>query len=115
MTQIHTAAASYHGRWDDATKNWEEAVELGAHVEAKVIADVIVDTPEEIDLLPNDEPVIVPEENVGGPVINEVEKEDETEVDPEDAPAKGDEEPADKEPVEGEDEGEDEDITETEE
>lgn len=86
MTQIHNAAASYYGRWDDANKNWEDAELLGTHVEAQVVADIIVDTPEEVVALPDDEPVIVPEENVAGPVVKEEEgetKDDEVD-DPED-------------------------------
>ena len=68
----HDAAVACYGRWDDADKKWEDAsVLLGAHVKAAVVADVIVDTPEEIEALPDDQEVIVPVENVMGPVIEE--------------------------------------------
>lgn len=70
MTQIHNASTTYFGRWDDADKKWEDAsVLLGAHVKATVVSDVIVDTPEEIEALPDEQEVIVPEKNVMGPVI----------------------------------------------
>ena len=68
----HEAAVACYGRWDDADKKWEDAsVLLGAHVKAAVVADVIVDTPEEIEALPDDQEVVVPEKNVQGPVIEE--------------------------------------------
>ena len=68
----HDAAVSCYGRWDDADKKWEDAsVLLGAHVKAAVVADVIVDTPEEIKALPDDQEVVVPEKNVMGPVIKD--------------------------------------------
>lgn len=68
----HDAAVACYGRWDDADKKWEDAsVLLGAHVKAAVVADVIVDTPEEIEALPDDQEVVVPEKNVMGPVIKD--------------------------------------------
>ena len=68
----HDATVACYGRWDDAEKKWEDAsVLLGAHVKAAVVADVIVDTPEEIEALPNDQEVVVPEKNVMGPVIKD--------------------------------------------
>ena len=68
----HEAAVACYGRWDDADKKWEDAsVLLGAHVKAAVVADVIVDTPEEIEALPDDQEVVVPEKNVMGPVIKD--------------------------------------------
>ena len=68
----HDAAVACYGRWDDADKKWEDAsVLLGAHVKAAVVADVIVDTPEEIKALPDDQEVVVPEKNVMGPVIKD--------------------------------------------
>ena len=72
MTQIHNASTTYFGRWDDADKKWEDAsVLLGAHVKAAVVSDVIVDTPEEIEALPDDQEVITPVKNVMGPVIKD--------------------------------------------
>ena len=66
----HDAAVACYGRWDDAEKKWEDAsVLLGAHVKAAIVSDVIVDTPEEIEALPDDQEVITPVENVMGPVI----------------------------------------------
>ena len=68
----HDAAVSCYGRWDDQDKVWNDALlMLGAHLKAAVVADVIVDTPEEIEALPDDQEVIVPIENVMGPVIEE--------------------------------------------
>ena len=68
----HEAEVACYGRWDDADKKWEDAsVLLGAHVKAAVVADVIVDTPEEIKALPDDQEVVVPEKNVMGPVIKD--------------------------------------------
>ena len=68
----HDAAVSCYGRWDDQDKVWNDAsLMLGAHVEAAVVADVIVDTPEEIEALPDDQEVVVPEKNVMGPVIKD--------------------------------------------
>ena len=68
----HDAAVACYRRWDDADKKWEDAsVLLGAHVKAAVVADVIVDTPEEIEALPDDQEVVVPEKNVMGPVIKD--------------------------------------------
>ena len=68
----HDAAVSCYGRWDDQDKVWNDAsLMLGAHVEAAVVADVIVDTPEEIEALPDDQEVITPVENIMGPVIEE--------------------------------------------
>ena len=68
----HDAAVSCYGRWDDQDKVWNDAsLMLGAHVEAAVVADVIVDTPEEIKALPDDQEVVVPEKNVMGPVIKD--------------------------------------------
>ena len=67
----HDAAVSCYGRWDDQDKVWNDAsLMLGAHVEAAVVADVIVDTPEEIKALPDDQEVITPVENVMGSVVN---------------------------------------------
>ena len=79
----HEAAVACYGRWDDQDKVWNDAsLMLGAHAKAVVVADVIVDTPEEIKALPDDEEVIKPVENVMGHVIK-VEKtpEDEVKVD----------------------------------
>ena len=68
----HEAEVACYGRWDDADKKWEDAsVLLGAHVKAAVVADVIVDTPEEIKALPDHQEVVVPEKNVMGPVIKD--------------------------------------------
>lgn len=68
----HDAAVACYGRWDDAEKKWEDAsVLLGAHVKAAIVSDVIVDTPEEIEALPDDQEVVVPEKNVMGPVIKD--------------------------------------------
>ena len=68
----HDAAVSCYGRWDDQDKVWNDAsLMLGAHKKAAIISDVIVDTPEEIEALPNDQEVITPVENVMGPVIEE--------------------------------------------
>ena len=88
MTQIHNASTTYFGRWDDADKKWDDAKMLGAYVEAAVIADVIVDTPEEIEALPDDEEVVVPVENVTGPVVkvDETDAEDEGEAGDENDP-----------------------------
>ena len=67
----HDAAVSCYGRWDDQDKVWNDAsLMLGAHVKAAVVADVIVDTPEEIEALPDDQEVITPVENVMGSVVN---------------------------------------------
>lgn len=79
----HEAAVACYGRWDDQDKVWNDASGmLGAHVEAAVVADVIVDTPEEIEALPDDEEVVTPVENVMGSVIKVEEKpEDEVKVD----------------------------------
>ena len=67
----HDAAVSCYGRWDDQDKVWNDAsLMLGAHVEAAVVADVIVDTPEEIEALPDDQEVITPVENVMGSIVN---------------------------------------------
>ena len=72
MTQIHNASTTYFGRWDDQDKVWNDAsVMLGAHKKVAIISDVIVDTPEEIEALPDDQEVITPVENVMGPVIEE--------------------------------------------
>lgn len=66
----HDAAVACYGRWDDQAKEWEKAEDmLGIHVEGKIIADVIVDTPEEIEALPDDQEVVVPVENVQGPIV----------------------------------------------
>ena len=68
----HDAAVSCYGRWDDQDKVWNDAsLMLGAHKKAAIISDVIVDTPEEIEALPNDQEVVVPEKNVMGTVIEE--------------------------------------------
>ena len=70
----HEAEVACYGRWDDQDKVWNDAsLMLGAHKKAAVIADVIVDTPEEIKALPDDEEVITPVENVMGPVVTIVE------------------------------------------
>ena len=79
----HDAAVACYGRWDDADKKWEDAsVLLGAHVKAAVVTDVIVDTPEEIEALPDDQEVVVPEKNVMGPVIKDDETKTENVKDP---------------------------------
>jgi hypothetical protein len=87
----HDAAVACYGRWDDQTKAWDAAKDmLGIHVEGKIVADVIVDTAEEIEALPDEQEVVVPVENVQGPVVkaDETEAEDEGEAeggnDPED-------------------------------
>ena len=68
----HEAEVACYGRWDDQDKVWNDAsLMLGAHKTAAIISDVIVDTPEEIEALPDDQEVIVPVENVMGPVIEE--------------------------------------------
>ena len=68
----HEAEVACYGRWDDQDKVWNDAsLMLGAHKKAAIISDVIVDTPEEIEALPDDQEVIVPIENVMGPVIEE--------------------------------------------
>ena len=67
----HDAAVSCYGRWDDQDKVWNDAsLMLGEHVKAAIVSDVIVDTPEEIEALPDDQEVIVPVENVMGSVVN---------------------------------------------
>lgn len=84
--QIHVPSTAYFGRWDDADKKWDDAsVMLGAHIEAAVIADVIVDTPEEIEALPDEQEVVVPVENVTGPVVKVDESEAEGEGEGDDA------------------------------
>lgn len=66
----HEAAVACYGRWDDQAKAWDAAKDmLGIHVEGKIVADVIVDTPEEIEALPDEQEVVVPVENVQGPVV----------------------------------------------
>ena len=68
----HDAAVACYGRWDDQDKVWNDAsLMLGAYKKAAIISDVIVDTPEEIEALPDDQEVITPVENVMGPVIDE--------------------------------------------
>ena len=68
----HEAEVACYGRWDDQDKVWNDAsLMLGAHKKAAIISDVIVDTPEEIKALPDDQEVITPVENVMGPVIEE--------------------------------------------
>ena len=68
----HDAAVACYGRWDDQDKVWNDAsLILGAYKKAAIISDVIVDTPEEIEALPDDQEVITPVENVMGPVIEE--------------------------------------------
>ena len=68
----HEAEVACYGRWDDQDKVWNDAsLMLGAHKKAAIISDVIVDTPEEIEALPDDQEVITPVENVMGPVIEE--------------------------------------------
>ena len=67
----HEAEVVCYGRWDDQNKVWNDAsLMLGAHAKAAVVADVIVDTPEEIKALPDDQEVIKPVENVMGPIVN---------------------------------------------
>lgn len=69
--QTHVPSTTYFGRWDDQDKVWNDAsLMLGAYKKAAIIADVIVDTPEEIEALPNDQEVVTPVENVMGPVID---------------------------------------------
>lgn len=69
--QTHVPSTTYFGRWDDQDKAWNDAsLMLGAYKKAAIIADVIVDTPEEIEALPNDQEVVTPVENVMGPVID---------------------------------------------
>ena len=68
----HDAAVAFYGRWDDQDKVWNDAsLMLGAYKKAAIISDVIVDTPEEIEALPDDQEVITPVKNVMGPVIEE--------------------------------------------
>ena len=68
----HEAEVACYGRWDDQDKVWNDAsLMLGAHKKAAIISDVIVDTPEEIEALPDDQEVITPVENVMGPIIDE--------------------------------------------
>lgn len=68
----HDAAVACYGRWDDQGKVWDDAsLMLGVHAKAAIVSDVIVDTPEEIEALPDDQEVVVPEKNVMGPVIEE--------------------------------------------
>lgn len=68
----HDAAVACYGRWDDQDKVWDDAsLMLGVHAKAAIVSDVIVDTPEEIEALPDDQEVVVPEKNVMGPVIEE--------------------------------------------
>ena len=68
----HDAAVACYGRWDDQDKVWNDAsLILGAYKKAAIISDVIVDTPEEIEALPDDQEVITPVENIMGPVIEE--------------------------------------------
>ena len=68
----HEAEVACYGRWDDQDKVWNDAsLMLGAHKKAAIISDVIVDTPEEIEALPDDQEVVVPEKNVMGPVIKD--------------------------------------------
>ena len=67
----HDAAVACYGRWDDQDKVWNDAsLMLGAYKKAAIISDVIVDTPEEIEALPDDQEVITPVENVMGSVVN---------------------------------------------
>ena len=69
--QTHVPSTTYFGRWDDQDKAWNDAsLMLGAYKKAAIIADVIVDTPEEIEALPDEQEVITPVENVMGPVID---------------------------------------------
>ena len=69
--QTHVPSTTYFGRWDDQDKAWNDAsLMLGAYKKAAIIADVIVDTPEEIKALPDDQEVVTPVENVMGPVID---------------------------------------------
>lgn len=67
----HDAAVACYGRWDDQDKVWNDAsLMLGAYKKAAIISDVIVDTPEEIEALPDEQEVVTPVENVMGPVID---------------------------------------------
>ena len=69
--QTHVPSTTYFGRWDDQDKVWNDAsLMLGAYKKAAIISDVIVDTPEEIEALPNDQEVVTPVENVMGPVVD---------------------------------------------
>lgn len=104
----HEAAVACYGRWDDQDKVWNDASTiLGAHVEAAIVADVIVDTPEEIEALPDDEEVVTPVENVMGPVVNlnptivEETSKDEEKVD---SSVKDEKDPAEKDPVKADEE-----------
>lgn len=99
----HEAEVACYGRWDDQNKVWNDAsVMLGAHVEAAVVADVIVDTPEEIEALPDDQEVIKPIENVMGSVIKAEETPaDEVKVD---SSVKTEKDPAEKDPAKTEEE-----------
>lgn len=79
----HEAAVACYGRWDDQAKAWDAAKDmLGIHVEGKIVADVIVDTAEEIEALPDEQDVVVPVENVAGPVVkvDDADAEDEGEA-----------------------------------
>ena len=69
--QTHVPSTTYFGRWDDQDKVWNDAsLMLGAYKKAAIISDVIVDTPEEIKALPDEQEVITPVENVMGPVVD---------------------------------------------
>ena len=69
--QTHVPSTTYFGRWDDQDKVWNDAsLMLGAYKKAAIISDVIVDTPEEIEALPDEQEVVTPVENVMGPVID---------------------------------------------
>lgn len=69
--QTHVPSTTYFGRWDDQDKVWNDAsLMLGAYKKATIISDVIVDTPEEIKALPDEQEVVTPVENVMGPVID---------------------------------------------
>ena len=69
--QTHVPSTTYFGRWDDQDKVWNDAsLMLGAYKKAAIISDVIVDTPEEIKALPDEQEVVTPVENVMGPVID---------------------------------------------
>lgn len=99
----HEAAVACYGRWDDQDKVWNDAsLMLGAHAKAAVVADVIVDTPEEIEALPDDQEVIKPIENVMGSVIKAEETPaDEVKVD---SSVKTEKDPAEKDPAKTEEE-----------
>ena len=97
----HEAAVACYGRWDDQAKAWDAAKDmLGIHVEGKIVADVIVDTAEEIEALPDEQEVIVPVENVAGPVVKVDEPDAEDEGDGEEGEVNDPETPEVQDPAE---------------